>query len=90
VSVANPSFRVVYTADARRGLSSLSPDQRRAVLAAERGDLSLRPFAAGEEYLGHAPGSLRRLVLAQARVSIGHRVYADKVEVEVVWLIGHP
>ncbi|MFC5722772.1 hypothetical protein ACFP1Z_21620 [Streptomyces gamaensis] len=84
------TYRVVYSADARRGIGTLAPDQRRAVLEAERGPLATRPYDVGTEHEGRGPTALRRLVLDAARVSIGYRVFPDHVEVQVVWIIGHP
>ncbi|MEV8476194.1 hypothetical protein [Streptomyces sp. NPDC051173] len=84
------TYRVTYTDDARRGIGGLAPDQRRAVLDAERGVLATQPYEVGTEFEGRGPNALRRLVLDKARVSIGYRVFPDRVEVTVVWLIGFP
>ncbi|MDT0322680.1 hypothetical protein [Streptomyces millisiae] len=77
-------------ADARRGMASLTPARRRAVNDAVRGPLATRPLTIGELFEGTGPTALRRLVLTPAGVSIGYRVFADRVEVRLVWLIGHP
>ncbi|GAA0464083.1 hypothetical protein ACFQ2B_40590 [Streptomyces stramineus] len=84
------TYKVVVGEDARRGMAGLEPAQRRAVNDAVRGELAMRPLSVGSEYEGHGSGALRLLVLEAARVSIGYRVYSDRVEVEIVWLLGHP
>ncbi|MFI9206422.1 hypothetical protein [Streptomyces sp. NPDC053048] len=84
------TYKVMVGPDARRGMASLAPEQRRAVNDAVRGPLADRPLDVGQEHEGRGPGALRMLVLERARVSVGYRVYVDRVEVEIVWLIGHP
>ncbi|GAB2891381.1 type II toxin-antitoxin system RelE family toxin [Streptomyces mayteni] len=83
------SYKVSYSSDAQRGIGTLTPQQRKAVMDAER-TLAHRPREVGEVYEGSGPQALRRLVLPAARVSIGYRVHDHTVQVVVVWLIGHP
>ncbi|TDC61471.1 hypothetical protein [Streptomyces hainanensis] len=56
------AYKVTYKPDARRGIGTLSPAQRRAVMDAEK-VLAARPTAVGEVYEGRGPTALRRLVL---------------------------
>ncbi|WP_329564429.1 hypothetical protein OG711_38615 (plasmid) [Streptomyces uncialis] len=84
------TYRVVYSAKAKRDMAGLTAQRRQAVLQAERGPLAQRPLQVGKEFEGSGPGALRRLALADAGVSIGYRVYTDRVEVELVWLLGWP
>ncbi|MFR9725286.1 hypothetical protein ACL02R_18245 [Streptomyces sp. MS19] len=84
------SYKVVVLDDARRGMASLTPPRRKAVNEAVRGVLTARPLDVGEIFEGKGPTALRRLVLSQAGVSISYRVFPDRVEVRIVWLIGHP
>ncbi|MFI5617884.1 hypothetical protein [Streptomyces sp. NPDC051567] len=51
--------------------------------------MSQRPLAVGTPE-GKGTDALRKLALESAGVTIGYRVVADRVEVRVVWLIGHP
>ncbi|GAB2933818.1 hypothetical protein [Streptomyces mayteni] len=84
------TYQVEVMSDARRGMASLTPTRRRAVNDAVRGPLATHPLSTGELFEGLGPTALRRLVLPHAGVSIGYRVFPDRVEVRLVWLIGHP
>ncbi|MER7048903.1 hypothetical protein [Streptomyces jumonjinensis] len=54
-----------------------------------RGTLSTNPLAVGTPE-GTGPGTLRKLAVASAGVTIGYRVIDAQVEVRVVWLLGWP
>ncbi|MCU4750282.1 hypothetical protein [Streptomyces sp. G-5] len=84
------SYKVVVMDDARRGMANLTPARRRAVNDAVVGPLTTNPLGVGEVYQGQGADALRRLVLNHEGVSIGYRVFTDRVEVRIVWLIGHP
>ncbi|MFD4833584.1 hypothetical protein GT204_17695 [Streptomyces sp. SID4919] len=84
------TYKVTLDEDAKRGMAQLTPARRRAVHEAMQGPLAARPLTVGRVKSGSGPTALRVLALESAGVSIGYRVYNDRVEVTVVWLLGHP
>ncbi|WP_406399929.1 hypothetical protein [Streptomyces uncialis] len=82
--------KVFLEEDAKRGMAQLTPARRRAVHEAMPGPLASRPLAVGRVRSGRGRDALRVRALESAGVPIGYRVFEDKVEVTVVWLIGHP
>ncbi|UCM87980.1 hypothetical protein [Streptomyces marincola] len=82
-------YKITYSAEAQRGIGTLTREQRRAVHGAEK-TLADRPESVGAVHEGRGPEAMRRWVLEGARVTILYRVRNRAVVVEVVWLVGHP
>ncbi|MFI6530730.1 hypothetical protein [Streptomyces uncialis] len=83
------TYKVVLAPQAQRALAGLAPERRRAVHETMRGKLSTNPLSVGTTE-GTGPDALRKLPVAPAGVTIGHRVIDAQVEVRVVRLLGWP